>query len=158
MVQKKELDLQSLLGLHVHSCTHWLRPRNTIPPHLGSYTRALLVRQGRRHLFVTSLRWRHTLDWVFLSVWKQDKSLSSSQGRLPFHGSQTFFYTPRRTVYIYVFSTYFYSEGAFHFSKQRTSIFFTSRTYYSSPEAEFLDVIGTKNLRVFLLAIHSHLY
>jgi hypothetical protein len=21
-----ELDLQSLLGLHVHSCTHWLRP------------------------------------------------------------------------------------------------------------------------------------
>ncbi len=27
-----------------------------------------------------------------------------------------------------------------------------------SPEAEFLDVIGTKVLRVFLLAIHSHLY
>jgi hypothetical protein len=26
------------------------------------------------------------------------------------------------------------------------------------PEAEFLDVIGTKVLRVFLLAIHSHLY
>jgi hypothetical protein len=25
-------------------------------------------------------------------------------------------------------------------------------------EAEFLDVIGTKGLRVFLLAIHSHLY
>jgi hypothetical protein len=25
-------------------------------------------------------------------------------------------------------------------------------------EAEFLDVIGTKVLRVFLLAIHSHLY
>jgi hypothetical protein len=21
-----ELDLQSLFGLHVHSCTHWLRP------------------------------------------------------------------------------------------------------------------------------------
>jgi hypothetical protein len=30
-----ELDLQSLFGLHVHSCTHWLRPRNP-PPHLGS--------------------------------------------------------------------------------------------------------------------------
>jgi hypothetical protein len=26
------------------------------------------------------------------------------------------------------------------------------------PEAEFLDVIETKVLRVFLLAIHSHLY
>ncbi len=25
-----ELDLQSLFGLHVHSCTHWLRP-----PHFG---------------------------------------------------------------------------------------------------------------------------
>ncbi len=27
-----------------------------------------------------------------------------------------------------------------------------------SPEAEFLDVIGTKVLRVFFLAIHSRLY
>ncbi len=27
-----------------------------------------------------------------------------------------------------------------------------------NPEAEFLDVIGTKVLRVFLLAIHSQLY
>jgi hypothetical protein len=26
------------------------------------------------------------------------------------------------------------------------------------PEAEILDVIGTKVLRVFLLAVHSHLY
>ncbi len=51
------LDLQSLFGLHVHSCTHWLRPRNPPPsPHLGSYTRALLVSQDRRHLFVTPLR------------------------------------------------------------------------------------------------------
>jgi hypothetical protein len=51
-----ELDLQSLFGLHVHSCTHWLRTRNPpfpIPPHLGSHTRALLVSQDRRHLFVT---------------------------------------------------------------------------------------------------------
>jgi hypothetical protein len=45
-----ELEIQSLFELHVHSCTHWLRPRN--PPHLGSYTRALLVSQDRRHLFV----------------------------------------------------------------------------------------------------------
>jgi hypothetical protein len=27
-----ELDLQSIFWLHVHSCTHWLRPRNP-PPH-----------------------------------------------------------------------------------------------------------------------------
>jgi hypothetical protein len=27
-----ELDIQSLFGLHVHSCTHWLRPRNSLPP------------------------------------------------------------------------------------------------------------------------------
>jgi hypothetical protein len=33
-----ELNLQSLFGLHVHRCTHWLRPSNTPPPlpHLGS--------------------------------------------------------------------------------------------------------------------------
>ncbi len=29
---------------------------------------------------------------------------------------------------------------------------------WESPEAEFLDDIKTKVLRVFLLAIHSHLY
>jgi hypothetical protein len=39
----KELELQSLFGLRVHSCTHWLRHRNPPPPappqptHLGSY-------------------------------------------------------------------------------------------------------------------------
>jgi hypothetical protein len=33
-----ELDLRSLFGLRVHSCTHWLRPRNSpLPRHLGSY-------------------------------------------------------------------------------------------------------------------------
>jgi hypothetical protein len=40
----------------VHSCTHWLRPPQlspSLPPRLGSYTRArLLVSQDRRHLFV----------------------------------------------------------------------------------------------------------
>jgi hypothetical protein len=36
----------------VYSCTQLLRPR-TPPPHLGSYTRALLVSQDRRHLFLT---------------------------------------------------------------------------------------------------------
>jgi hypothetical protein len=33
-------------------CTNRLRPRPH-PPHLGSYTRALLVIQDRRHLFMT---------------------------------------------------------------------------------------------------------
>ncbi len=27
-----DLDLQSFFGLHVYSCTHWLRPRNFPPP------------------------------------------------------------------------------------------------------------------------------
>jgi hypothetical protein len=50
-----ELDLQSLFRPHMHSCTRWLRPRNPthFPPHLGSYTRALLVSQDRGHLFVS---------------------------------------------------------------------------------------------------------
>ncbi len=50
-----ELDLQSIFGLHMHNCTHWLRPRNPppLPPHLDSSSRALLVNQDRRHLFAT---------------------------------------------------------------------------------------------------------
>jgi hypothetical protein len=27
-----DLDLQSLFGLHVYSCTHWLTPRTPYPP------------------------------------------------------------------------------------------------------------------------------
>jgi hypothetical protein len=36
-----ELDLQSLFGLHGHSCTHWLRPRNPPPlsPHIWAHIR-----------------------------------------------------------------------------------------------------------------------
>jgi hypothetical protein len=30
-----QLDLQSLFGLHVHSCIHCLRPRNPLPPAFG---------------------------------------------------------------------------------------------------------------------------
>jgi hypothetical protein len=38
----------------VYSCAHWPGPRNSpLPTHLGSYTRALLVSQDRRHLFLT---------------------------------------------------------------------------------------------------------
>jgi hypothetical protein len=51
-----ELDLQSLFGL---LCTAVLIVGTPQPPppqtHLGSYTRALLVGQDRRHLFIN--RW-----------------------------------------------------------------------------------------------------
>jgi hypothetical protein len=50
-----ELDLQSLFGLHVHSFAVLIAAEapQPPPPHLGSYRRALLVGQDRRHLFVT---------------------------------------------------------------------------------------------------------
>ncbi len=52
-----ELDLRSLFGLHEHSCTLWLRPRNcTPPPPLRIWALimgALLVSKDRRHLYVT---------------------------------------------------------------------------------------------------------
>jgi hypothetical protein len=34
-----ELDFQSLFGLHVNSCTHWLRPRNSPPPRTWAHIR-----------------------------------------------------------------------------------------------------------------------
>ncbi len=39
-----------------------------------------------------------------------------------------------------------------------TTGFFGGKIRTTFPKAEFLDIIGTKVLRVFLLAIHSHLY
>ncbi len=58
-----ELDLHSLFGIHVHSCTHWMRPRNyPPPPHLGSYTRALLVSQDRLHPLCDPLVSRECLE------------------------------------------------------------------------------------------------
>jgi hypothetical protein len=44
------VDLQ-VFWASVYSCTHWLRSRNSPPPDLGSYMRALSVSQDRRHLF-----------------------------------------------------------------------------------------------------------
>jgi hypothetical protein len=44
------------LTLYAHKpfpSAHWPRPHNSPPPHLGSYARALLVSQDRRHLFIT---------------------------------------------------------------------------------------------------------
>ncbi len=50
--QPHRLNLYSLFWLHVHSCTHWLRPRHPPPPpHSDSYTRTLLVSLDRRHLY-----------------------------------------------------------------------------------------------------------
>jgi hypothetical protein len=44
-----ELDLQSLFGVLVYSCSHWLRPRNSpSSPEFWLITRALLVSQDRR--------------------------------------------------------------------------------------------------------------
>ncbi len=34
-----ELDLQSLFGLHVHSCTHWLRPPQPPPSPIWAHVR-----------------------------------------------------------------------------------------------------------------------
>ncbi len=56
-----ELDLQSLFGPHVHSCTHWLRPRNPPPPPAfrrscqGVHGSAFLTSGGRRN-FLKNIR------------------------------------------------------------------------------------------------------
>ncbi len=63
-----ELDLQSLFELHVHSCTHWLRPLNHPPPAFG------LIYEGskiRRHLFVTPCIWC-MVNW---SSWNNSAAL-----------------------------------------------------------------------------------
>ncbi len=54
----------------------------------------------------------------------------------------------------------FFVSGLFTWVVMYYTIFpqFTPSELVSIPEAEFLDVIGTKVLRVFLLGIHSQLY
>jgi hypothetical protein len=46
------LDLKSLFGIHVHSCTHWLRPRSP-PPAFGLKYEGTIGQPDRRRLFVT---------------------------------------------------------------------------------------------------------
>jgi hypothetical protein len=66
-----ELDLQSLFGLLCRAVL--IETRNSpLSPHLGSYTRALLVSQDRRHLFKPSGLYTHhflvvsVYDFVYL--------------------------------------------------------------------------------------------
>ncbi len=61
-----KLDIQSLFGLHVHSSTHWLRPRNPPPRIWAPYTLALLASQDGRHLFVTP--WLQLIRNYFLGA------------------------------------------------------------------------------------------
>ncbi len=77
-----ESDLQSLFGL---LCTAvligWDPGTPPLPPHLGSYTSALLVSQDRRHLFVT--------PWSMpsrLSLFKQEDDRQTENRQI---GTQT---------------------------------------------------------------------
>ncbi len=47
-----ELDLHYLLFV-IFLFTHRVRPRNPPTRHLGSFARALMISQDKRHLFVT---------------------------------------------------------------------------------------------------------
>ncbi len=76
-VLSMELDLQSLFGLLVTWCTQLYSlaetPQPPPPPHLDSSTRALLVSQDRRHLFMTPWylppQLEHTTQ---LCLWSRD--------------------------------------------------------------------------------------
>ncbi len=61
----------------------------------------------------------------------------------------------RQDFAVWNFSQGIVTGGALHTWKIWTKFV---RTLELIPEAEFLDLLGTKVLRVFLLAIHSHLY
>ncbi len=66
-----KLDLQSLFGLMgtVVLITWDPATPSLPPPHSGSYTRALLVSQDRRHLFVNP--WKTAYALVIRSPWRQ---------------------------------------------------------------------------------------
>ncbi len=71
-----ELYLQSLFGLLCTAVLFGSDPATPpLPPHLGSYTRALLVSQDRRHLFLTPCpnRLGHSLEKAVTltkTIWK----------------------------------------------------------------------------------------
>jgi hypothetical protein len=60
-----ESDLQSLFGLHVHTAQLYSLAE---APHLGSYSRALLVSQDRRYLYLTHRYEVFLLPNVFTSA------------------------------------------------------------------------------------------
>jgi hypothetical protein len=71
-----ELDLQSLHGLHVHSCTYCLRPRNPqpppLPPHLDSYTNESAIGQpikGTLYFAILFLRKRKINKDIIVHVY-----------------------------------------------------------------------------------------
>jgi hypothetical protein len=66
-----------------HSCTHWLRPRNSTLPRIRTrITRVLLVSQDRRHLYVTpwflrsvNLATKYTVQNKVFNIWSASPSL-----------------------------------------------------------------------------------
>ncbi len=62
-----ELDLQSLHGLPLHSCTYWLRPRNRLPsPRICTHT----VYERERY-------WSAKIDDI--SLWPPGKKLHTDR-------------------------------------------------------------------------------
>ncbi len=72
-------NIWDLLFMSYRLCAHWLRPRTSpLLPHLGSQTKALLVSQDRRHLFVTSCLYENYESRSFSSL----QRLSGLRGKI----------------------------------------------------------------------------
>ncbi len=73
----------------MHSCTLAETPRPPIPPHLGSYGRALLVSQDRRHLFLTpgGSHFAHGKGRGGTQIIRQHRNSSTLYIKLPLHDS-----------------------------------------------------------------------
>ncbi len=74
-----DLDLQSSFRFHVFHVHSWdpPTPPPPIPPHMGSFTRAILVYQDRRHLFVT-LGFDHIarIFWEIFEIFCSDAQMT----------------------------------------------------------------------------------
>ncbi len=78
-----ELDLQSLFGRHVHSCTYWLGPRNPPPAAIGIiYVQGRYRHANRRHLFVTPVSQLHSSFYIGVSSECHDWIISKSASYL----------------------------------------------------------------------------
>jgi hypothetical protein len=77
-----ELNLYSLFGLHVHSCVHWMRPRNPPPPRIYEgavgqprYTTSLCNPLGRILLKFRGLNpVLHMVQYKYIAVRKDDEA------------------------------------------------------------------------------------